>query len=59
MVQTMPFARPRLDDVLAAVDTVTRTGAPPRGDGTGPRVRAEEVDCDCGMITTPDALAAE
>ena len=43
MVQTMPFARPRLDDVLAAIDEVTRTGAAPRGNSCGyPRDVAAE-----------------
>ncbi len=31
-VQTMPFARPRSSDVLAAVEFVTRNAYPPRGE---------------------------
>ncbi|WP_181703123.1 redoxin domain-containing protein [Chthonobacter albigriseus] len=42
IVQTMPFARPRLDDVLAAVRRITETGMAPRGDFEGPvRLAAE------------------
>ncbi|HUG60288.1 MAG TPA: redoxin domain-containing protein, partial [Methylomirabilota bacterium] len=39
MVQTMPFARPRLDDLLAAIDHMTRTGAAPRGVAARRRAR--------------------
>jgi peroxiredoxin len=46
MVQTMPFARPRLDDLLGAIDWVTRTGLQPRGDSPGP-LPATEAPAVC------------
>jgi peroxiredoxin len=46
MVQTMPFARPRLDDLLAAIDWLARTGKPPRGDSTGRHAPTAEA-CVC------------
>jgi peroxiredoxin len=45
MVQTMPFARPRLDDLLAAIDHMTRRGLPPRGDSDGRRATGESPCC--------------
>ena len=35
MVQTMPFARPHLDDVLAMIDYVVARDLPPRGEYEG------------------------
>lgn len=31
-VQSLPFARPRFDDVLGAIDYVLKTDYPPRGE---------------------------
>lgn len=39
-VQTMPFARPHLDDVLRAVDYILDHGVAPRGEYTGPKAAA-------------------
>jgi peroxiredoxin len=47
MVQTMPFARPRLDDLLAAIDWLARTGQPPRGDSNGRREPPRPDPCGC------------
>lgn len=35
-IQTMPFARPKLDDVLSAIDFVVEKNYPARGHYTGP-----------------------
>lgn len=35
-VQTMPFARPRFDDLLSAIDFVVARNYPARGEYTGP-----------------------
>ncbi len=58
MVQTMPFARPRLDDLLGAIDDAVRTGKGPRGASLGPAaVPGEEVPC-CGP-SAERGIAAE
>lgn len=31
-IQTMPFVRPRAEDVLAAIDFIKKNDYPPRGD---------------------------
>jgi peroxiredoxin len=56
MVQTMPMARPRLDDVLAAIDHLTRTGAGPRGDSQGP---TSDAGCGCTTEVGAGSVAAE
>jgi peroxiredoxin len=38
MVQTMPFARPHLDDVLAMIDYVVARDFPPRGEYEGDEI---------------------
>ncbi|WP_181708568.1 redoxin domain-containing protein [Chthonobacter rhizosphaerae] len=42
ILQTLPFARPRLEDVLAGLDAIIATGAQPRGDYTGETRQAAE-----------------
>jgi peroxiredoxin len=55
MVQTMPFARPRLDDLMAAIDYMTRAGQPPRGNSTG---RRDESCCpELAKDGLPDVAA--
>lgn len=53
MVQTMPFARPRLDDLLAAIDHAVQTGRGPRGAYGGLAGPEDAVAC-----CRPDTVAA-
>jgi peroxiredoxin len=59
LVQTMPFARPRLDDVLHAIDLVTGSQAPPRGDSLGPAAAGPDDACGCAGVAASGSVAAE